>query len=146
MSMSYWLLEGVGICADEIVPHIENKKLAHMLLKEMPEDEELISIVKNKKYDELQIDEFLYGEPYDSVAEMLTFCDDTDSITYGDDGEGTSYFYYPPSMPWHQTDTEPQSLEEVHKRIINAVQKITSLSNEDIAKMIDDELYVVGFG
>ena len=49
-------------------------------------------------------------------------------------------------MPWHQTDTEPQSLEEVHKRIINAVQKITSLSNEDIAKMIDDELYVVGFG
>ena len=60
--------------------------------------------------------------------------------------DGGAYFYYPPSMPWHRTDSEPDTLDEVHKRIIKAVQVITDLTDEEIEQMIDDDLYVVGIG
>lgn len=118
MSVSYWMIEGVGINTDKIESFLDKEKLAQMLLKQLPDDEELLEMSVNKKYDGLDVREFLYGNPFENLGDLLTHCDDTDSITYGDDGEGGSYFYYPPSMPWHRTETEPDTLEEVHRRII----------------------------
>lgn len=146
MSMCEWVVEGVGILADDIIPSIDKEKLYTMLLEQLPDDEELLAMKRTGNYADLDIDDFLYGEPFENIADLLTFCDDTDSITYGEDGEGSHYFYYPPSMPWHRTENEPESLDEVHKRIITAVKKITTLSDEAIEKMIDDDLYVIGFG
>lgn len=146
MSVSYWMIEGVGINTDKIESFLDKEKLAHMLLEQLPDDEELLEMSVNKKYDRLDVREFLYGEPFDNLGDLLTHCDDTDSITYGDDGESGSYFYYPPSMPWHRTKTEPDTLEEVHRRIIRAVQVVTNLSAAEIETMIDDDLYVVGVG
>ena len=146
MSVSYWMIEGVGINTDKIEESINKEKLAAMLLEQLPDDELVLDIIKKKAYDRLDVRDFLCGEPFDNLGDLLTHCDDTDSITYGDDGEGASYFYYPPSMPWHHTENEPETLEEVHRRIIRAVQTITDLSGEEIEAMIDNELYVVGIG
>lgn len=146
MSVSYWMIEGVGIDTDKIEPFLHKEKLAQMLLKQLPDDEELLEMSVNKKYDGLDVREFLYGNPFENLGDLLTHCDDTDSITYGDDGESGSYFYYPPSMPWHRTETEPCTLEEVHRRIIKAIQVVTNLSAAEIEAMIDDDLYVVGVG
>lgn len=146
MSVSYWMIEGVGIDTDKIEPFLGKEKLVQMLLEQLPDDEELLEISANKKYDELDVRDFLYGNPFQNLGDLLTHCDDTDSITYGDDGESGSYFYYPPSMPWHRTETEPKTLEEVHRRIIKAVQVVTNLSVSEIEAMIDDDLYVVGVG
>lgn len=146
MSVSYWMIEGVGIDTDKIEPFLDKEKLVQMLLEQLPDDEELLEISVNKKYDELDVRDFLYGNLFQNLGDLLTHCDDTDSITYGDDGESGSYFYYPPSMPWHRTETEPETLEEVHRRIIKAVQAVTNLSTSKIETMIDDDLYVVGIG
>lgn len=146
MSVSYWIIEGVGIDADKIEPFLDKEKLAQMLLKQLPDNEELLEMSVNKKYDGLDVLEFLYGNPFENLGDLLTHCDDTDSITYGDNGESGSYFYYPPSMPWHRTETEPCTLEEVHRRIIKAIQVVTNLSAAEIEAMIDDDLYVVGIG
>lgn len=146
MSVSYWMIEGVGIDTNKVEPFLDKEKLAKMLLGQLPGDEELLEIVAEEKYGELDVRNFLFGEPFDNLGDLLTHCDDTDSITYGDDGESGSYFYYPPSMPWHHTANEPDSLEEVHNRIIKAVQVVTNLSVEEIEAMIDDDLYVVGIG
>jgi len=88
----------------------------------------------------------MYGEPFDNLGDLLAHCDDTDSLCYGDDGESGSYLYYPPSLPWQRSDNDPETKEEVHRRIIKAVQRITDLPDEEISSMIDDELYVVGMG
>lgn len=146
MSVSYWMIEGVGIDTDKVEPFLDKVKLAKMLLGQLPDNEWLLEISANKKYDELDVQDFLYGEPFGNLGDLLTHCDDTNSITYGDDGGGGSYFYYPPSMPWHRTATEPETLEEVHRRIIKAVQVVTNLSASEIETMIDDDLYVVGIG
>ena len=146
MSVSYWMIAGVGIDTDKVEPHLDKEKLAKMLLEQLPDDEELLEILASKQYDNLDVRDFLYGEPFENLGDLLTHCDDTDSITYGDDGESGSYFYYPPSMPWHRVPDEPETLEEVHRRIIKAVQVVTNLSDKDIETMIDDDLYVVGIG
>lgn len=146
MSVSYWVIEGIGIDADQVEPFINKKKLANMLLRKCPNHEGLMRIHTNQAYDELNVEDFLYGTPFENLGELLVYCDDTYSLVYGDDGADSSYFYYPPSMPWNRRDNEPDTLEEVHRRIIKAVRSITDLSAADIEKMIDDHLYVVGIG
>ena len=146
MSVSYWMIAGVGIDTDKVEPFLDKEKLAKMLHEQLPDDEELLEIIASKQYDNLDVRDFLYGEPFENLGDLLTHCDDTDSITYGDDGESGSYFYYPPSMPWQRVPDEPETLEEVHRRIIKAVQVVTNLSAQDVEEMIDDDLYVVGVG
>lgn len=146
MSTSYWMIEGVGIDTSRCEPFINKEKLTKMLIEQLPDDELLLEIIKDKKYDKLDVRDFLDENPFSNLGDLLTHCDNTDSITYGDDGEGGSYFYYPPSMPWYRTETEPDTPEEVHRRIIKAVQVITDLSDKEIEAMIDDDLYVVGIG
>ena len=41
---------------------------------------------------------------------------------------------------------DPTSIDEVHKRIIKAVQKLTDMTSNEIEGLIDDHLYVVGCG
>lgn len=150
MSMVYWMIEGVGLDADNVRPYLDKEKLAKFLLEQLadePEDVEFLNrMLSSGDFRELNIDDYLHGMPFDNFADVLTYCDDTDSITYGDDGEGICYFYYPPSMPWEMRDTEPKTIQEVHDRIITAVQKLTNLTSEEIDLMIDDNLNVVGFG
>ena len=145
MSVSYWMIEGIGLNADEVYPFVDKEKLAHMLIEYLPDDEFLAEILESKDYEKLDIEDYLY-DPFDGFADILTHCDDSDTITFAGDGDGNFYFYYSPSMPWEMTLHEPQSPKDVHNRIIKAVKKITTLSDEEIEAMIDDELYVLGAG
>lgn len=146
MSVSYWVIEGVGINVNTIRPYLNKEKLVQFLTEQLPDDELVIEFKKKGACCDLNIDDFLYGDPFDNLADLLSHCDDSNSFTYGDDGESGAYLYYPPSFPWERTENEPETLEEVHRRIIKAVQRVTDLSDEEIEQMIDDELYVVGIG
>lgn len=146
MSVSYWVIEGVGINVNTIRPYLNKEKLVQFLTEQLPDDELVIEFEKKGTCCDLNIDDFLHGDPFDNLADLLTFCDDSNSLNYGDDGESNEYLYYPPSLPWHRTGNEAETIEEVHRRIIKAVQRVTDLSDEEIEQMIDDELYVVGIG
>lgn len=150
MSMCYWMLEGIGLDTDKIVPYLNMEKVARLLIEQPDSEPDIVEnlkrMVESNDFSNLNIDDYLYGQPFDNLADLLTHCDDTDSSTYGSDGEGSYYFYYPPSMPWEMRDTEPQSLQDVHERIIAAVQKIADLRPQEIDWMIDDDMHVVGFG
>ena len=146
MSVSYWMIAGVGIDVDKIKPHLNKEKLVRFLAEQLPDDEIVIEIIEKEAYSDLEIDDFMYGEPFDNLGDLLAHCDDSDSLSYGDDGECGAYLYYPPSLPWERTENDPDTLEEVHRRIIKAVQYVTDLSVEKIEEMIDDNLYVVGIG
>ena len=150
MSMSYWMIEGVGLDTDKIIPYLNSEKLAQFLIEQLGQEPETVTelkrMVASGDFSSLDIEDYLYGQPFDNIADLLTHCDDTDSITYGDDGEGSDYFSYPPSMPWEMRDTEPKNIQEVHNRIIAAVQQVADLESDEIDLMIDDDLHVVGFG
>lgn len=142
MSSETWIIAGVGLNVDKIVKYINKEKLAKQLAYLIPENEKLIKIAISGDYESIDLDDLLFDLPYDNLAELLTHCDCTDVMTYSDDGRGSSYFYYSPTMPWQRTDFEPASLDELHSRIICAIQSITDLSWEEIDGIIDDDLYV----
>lgn len=146
MSMSYWVIEGVGLNPHDIEPHINKEKVARFFYKQFPDDEELRGMIAANDYSSFDMEEYCYGNGFDNLADVLCHCDDTDSLTFCDDGEGTAYFYYPPSMPWHHTANEPQTEQEVIDRIVKAVQKITDMTEVEIKQVINNNLYVVGMG
>ena len=49
-------------------------------------------------------------------------------------------------MPWDHVQNEPKSANEVHRRIVKAVQALTDLSEEEIESLIEDDLFEVGCG
>ena len=132
MSVSYWMIEGIGINANDVAPHINKEKAVRFFLKQLPEESDLADMIAANNYSSFDIEEYYYGNGFENLADVLCHCDDTDSLTFGDDGDGGAYFYYPPSMPWHHTSNEPQTEQEVIDRIIKAVQKITDMTEEEI--------------
>lgn len=148
--MDYWVINGIGINTNDIRPHLNQGKLLDFLAEQLPDDEDVIKWValreETGKCPAFDINDFFYGKPFANLADLLTFCDDTDTLTYDDDNEGSSYFYYPPSMPWELREDDPKTIEEVHQRIVAAVQKVTGLTADNIESMVDNEIYVVCAG
>ena len=119
MSTSYWMIEGIGLRALDVKPYINIEKAARFFHAQYPDDSDLAAMIAANDYSSFDLESFY---------------------------RSNVYFYYPPSMPWHRSDTEPQSKEEVIARIIKAVQKITDMSGEEIKAVIDTDLYAVGMG
>lgn len=147
MSKAYWIIEGIGLKASDIEPHIDKEKAVYFLCKHFPVETELGDMIISGNYSDFDMEEYCYNRlGFDNLASVLCYCDDTGSFTFRDDGEGNSYFYYPPSMPWYRAFNEPQSERDVIDRIVKAVQKIADMTYEEIEKLIDNDLYVVGMG
>ena len=140
MSMIHWICEGIGIRANKLYPYLNNQKCMDAL-RELKIDD-----FEGLEPDEFDIDDYLLGEPYESLGDFLCRLDDTNTLTYGDDGNGESYFYYTPSYPWSRHENEPISIQEVHERIIDAVIRVCDLSRNQVETLIDDDIYEHGFG
>lgn len=146
MSLSYWMIEGIVLCTNDIEPHLDDKKVVRCISEAHPDDLELKSMLLRDDYSNFDVHDYIDNGLFNNVGDLLCFCDQTDSLTFCDDGEGNVYFYYPPSMPWERSVSDPKSEEEVIQRIISAVKGLTDLQDYEIREMIDRELYVVGAG
>lgn len=142
MSTCYWMCEGIGIRTNRLYEHLNRDKCIEVLRRELGADFDE-DFCENNEFD---IDEYLYGNPFENLGDLLCHCDDTNTMTYGDNGDGEYYFYYTPSYPWNRKENEPLSIVEVHERIIDAVQCISDLSRKQIEDMIDDDIYDYGCG
>lgn len=138
MSTQYWICEGIGIRANRLFLHLNAEKCIALLKEQLGEDFEETSV------EQFDIQDYFYGEPFENLADLLCHCDDTHTLTFGDNNDGECFFYYPPSYPWSRNKNEPTSIEEVHERIKKAVLRICDLSDAEIESMIDDDLYEVG--
>ena len=151
MSMTYWMIEGVGINTDTIWNRLDDKKVVQFLTQEFPDEvtateaEAALAAIARGESCPINIRDYLHGEPLDCLGEALALCDDTEILIYGNDCE-TEYVYYPPTMPWQRCAFDPTSIDDVHKRIIKAVQKLTDMTSNEIEGLIDDYLHVVGCG
>lgn len=144
MSVNYWMNEGIGIRTDELYPYLNAQKCIAAIKGQFPDGD--IAIDETKDLDFFDIDDYMYGEPFDNLGDLLCCLDDSGTMTYGDNGDGEYYFFYAPSYPWGRSDNEPSSVEEVHKIINRAVLKICDIKEDEIEKLIDDDLYEIGWG
>ena len=136
-----WPIIGIGICITDLEEDLDKERVALLLQEQLPEDENVRRIVQTGDYDKLNLDKYLHGRVFDNLADLFTYCDDTDTLTYADNNGGYCFLYYPPSMPWERGESDPDSREEVHRRIIRAVKKLTTMPESKIAEMIDDALF-----
>ena len=146
MSLSYWMIEGIGLCANDIEPHLDNEKVVKCISEVHPDDLELKTMILRDDYSNFDVHDYIDNGLFENVGDLLCFCDDTDSLTFCNDGDVNTYFYYPPSMPWERSVSDPKNEEEVIQRIISAVKGLTDLQDYEIREMIDRQLCVVGAG
>ena len=137
MSTEYWICNGIGINVEYILPRLDKKKCMKFIESQIDGVE-----IEEKEFD---INKFIEYPFFDNIADMLTYCDDTDTLTYTDNGEGTYYFLYEPSYPWLRLPKEPETREEVYENIIKAVRKITNMQSYEIRELIED-IYDWGCG
>lgn len=146
MSACYWMIEGIGLEVGQLYDRIDKRKLINFLVEQLPDDENLQEWKRKRNLQDFDFDEYLYGDPFHNIADFFTHFDDTNTLNYGDNGDGEYFLYYPPLMPWEVSDDDPKSVEEVHQRIVKAIIQITDLKSQEIEDLIDDDLYVVGIG
>ena len=146
MSIVFWIIEGIGVDTSRIYPYLNNRKVVNLISEKFPNNKEILKWRNRIDINSFDVEDFLGDNLFRNLADLLTFCDDTDTLIHGEDGDGGSFFYYPPSMPWDRTKNEPVTIEEVHKRIVDAIQKVADMSREEIEAVIDDDLYVTGCG
>lgn len=138
MSLCYWWNEGIGVRCEDIYPILDDKKCIAEIRAQLPDEE-----IDEEGFD---IDDYFYGEPFENLADLLCHVDDSGLMTYGDTGDGEYFFFYTPSYPWERRENEPQSIEEVHEHIINAVLRLSSATREQIEAIIDNDISEVGYG
>ena len=138
MRIHHWICMGVGINTDSIRKYLDVQKCVKLLREQFPEED-----INEEDFD---IDDYLYVNLFGNLGEMLCCCDDTDTLTYGNNGDGEYFFFYVPSYPWERRNNEPENIEEVHNRIIAAVQKICLVTSDEVEKIICDDIYEYGCG
>lgn len=146
MSTCYWMIEGIGLEVGQLYDRIDKRKLVNFLSEQLPDDESLQEWKHKRNIQDFEFDEYLYGGLFHNIADFFTHFDDTNTLNYGDDGDGAYFLYYPPMMPWLVSENEPKSIEDVHQRIVKAIMPITDLKPQEIEDLIDDDLYRVGMG
>lgn len=128
MSVEYWPITGYGVEADALMPYLNVKKCVSFLRKQLNDDS-----IEELGFD---IGDYLGGTVYDDFAEMLTYLDDTDCLTYCDTGyDGRNYLYYPATYPWHFSNKDPRSEYEVRERIYRAVSQICDIDKRTLDDM-----------
>lgn len=138
MSMEVWVCEGIGLRSSAIYPHLDMNKCCMEIQKQLSG----VEISRNR----FDLDDFLCCDPYCGLGDFLASLDDTNTMTYGDNGNGETFFYYTRCYPWEQLWNEPKSIDDVHQRIIRAVSKVCNLSPDEIDKLIEDDIYEEGYG
>lgn len=138
MGFIYWMNEGIGVRMSDVYPHL-NKHKTFLAVASQLRNEEV-------EENDFNLDDYMYGEPFQNLAELFSLLDDTSVLTFGDNNEGESYLLYPPSYPWCRRENEPSSIDEVHERIIDVIVRLTDLTREQADELIDNDLYEVGFG
>ena len=141
MGVSNWMVEGIGLKANRLYPFLNREKCIAKLIEQL--EEELHEEILEDK-DNFNINDYMRGNPFQNIADLLCHCDDSNRLTYGDDGDGEYYLLYPPTYPWLMQENEPQSIEEVHELLKKAVKCLCDITDEQIEELIDDDLYEYG--
>lgn len=106
MSMCYWMIEGIGLCASSLEPHLSKEKVVRFLHKQLPNNEKIAELVRTGNFDGLDLEGLTcaWDRPYGTgsvslrdilysffdgrIGDLLAHCDDTDTLTFCDDGDG----------------------------------------------------------
>lgn len=128
MSVSYWGINGYGICINDIEKYLNYEKV-NKLVRSLNPDVEF--------EDDIFEDSTFYGYPYISFADFLCELDDKKIMSYDDNGDGSSYFLYVPTYPWRRKRNEPKTEQKLEEYIIKILLKVYDATYDQLSEHID---------
>lgn len=149
MSVSYWMIYGIGLSMDDLSPYLDSDKV----LQKMAELKGLVletaeTIQWGKTNDTARL--AMLREHLNcsfGFADLIAESDSHGLLSYGNDGEDANFLYYEPSYPWQQRNHECQTEEAVRTHICDVVMPFVNdnTTRKDILTLID-QISQVGMG
>lgn len=139
MKQHFWPCVGIGVRMSTLYPFINNKKCYDILKKRFPEQ-----VIDDFDEEFFDIDEFCCELSLYGLAEFLCMLDDTNTLSWNENGSIESFCYYVPTYPWNRKSNEPVSKTEVHERIVDVLILVTDLTRNEAGMLIDDNINEVG--
>ena len=102
MSLSYWMIVGLGLSMKELFPYLQASKIRQRLREQKGsdlnmEDTALWGKINDTERFKLLL-EYLTGDF--QFADLIAQSDGRHLLSYANDGEDNTYLYYEPSYPW----------------------------------------------
>lgn len=126
MSMKACPIEGYGINTNGISDRIVPEKFVAFAKEQN---------IYREGHDDPE--DYIYDVFY-GYGDLLCHCDDSNQMNYGST-EYCDYFLFAPAYPWYQNEEyfKIKSKRDVETIIVNAVQKLTDMTEEEIRHKID---------
>ena len=114
MSLSYWMIVGLGLSMKELFPYLQASKIRQRLREQKGsdlnmEDTALWGKINDTERFKLLL-EYLTGDF--QFADLIAQSDGRHLLSYANDGEDNTYLYYEPSYPWEREEKEFRTEEE----------------------------------
>ncbi len=149
MSLSYWMIVGLGLSMKELFPYLQASKIRQRLREQKGsdlnmEDTALWGKINDTERFKLLL-EYLTGDF--QFADLIAQSDGRHLLSYANDGEDNTYLYYEPSYPWEREEKEFRTEEEAKEYICSIVLPFAGdqVKRKDILALIG-EICEVGCG
>ena len=149
MSLSYWMIVGLGLSMKELFPYLQASKIRQRLRKQKGtdlnmEDTALWGKINDTERFKLLLEYLTGGFQF---ADLIEQSDGRHLLSYANDGEDNTYLYYEPSYPWEREEEDFRTEEEAKRYICNIVMPFVGdqVTRKDILALIGD-VYEVGCG
>lgn len=147
MSQCKWHIYGVGVNLDNI--RFDPDRVIKCLKNMDPEmDEDSLKAAYAEyaysgAFYALQnvVDEYTHFSPTDIVYNACCLGGDESScLSCTTDGSDSYYLFLEPVYPWEASEKYPKSLAEARQAIISTLQVLSSMTEEEIDAVIDEDL------
>lgn len=122
MSMSYWMIRGLGFSMDKISEHLD----AERILEALGQKEPPISAADIENWSGMDNAGRLHAlAEFQNVqfgfADIIGDSDPLNLLSYGNDGECGSYLFYEPCLPWEMREHECKTEQAARDHICDVV-------------------------
>lgn len=155
MSVSYWMNEGLGVALADIIESVDAEKIRIYLknndafesLTEDEYEEWMRDFHQAGNQDRLEMLVEFYRNDAPNLSALFTNSDEKHLLSYGDDGDGKYFLFYPPAYPWERDENECTTEEAARQHVLSAIMQFTfdDTDASEIEKHID-YIYEVGIG
>lgn len=148
MSMSYWMIFGIGFEVADLMPYLDPEKIRQGLA-----DKQIrLNEADLAKWDTLNTNgriELLeeYVDSNFGFTDLMAESDEKDLLSCGNDGDNGRYLYYEPSYPWQKKEHECELEASAREHLCNVVMPfvLDDTPREDVLGLIY-EINQVGMG
>lgn len=144
MSFTYWGIDGLGVCIDDILPMLDAEEIRLVMTKHRDgvfggsddEFEEYLQAGNDDRFEYLHEDLIRFT---DQISGVIVSEDEKQLLWTSNNGDGGFYVFYPPVYPWERREGECGGEDEAKRYICDLLLRFTlpEVTAEQVLEKID---------